>query len=84
MVGKEKSELPAEEFMEEKLIRAEVWIVKWVLRFSEGFMEKVEELNLKLHTIMLVMLEAEKIYLLEKGKAKKNEASEPDAHIVPL
>ncbi|CAL5360760.1 unnamed protein product [Camellia sinensis] len=82
MVGKEKSELPAEEFMEEKLIRAEVWIVKWVL--VSLFMEKVEELNLKLHTIMLVMLEAEKIYLLEKGKAKKNEASEPDAHIVPL
>ncbi|CAL5360756.1 unnamed protein product [Camellia sinensis] len=47
------------------------------------FMEKLEESNLKLHTIMLAILEAEKIYLLEKGKAKKNEASEPDAHIVP-
>ncbi|CAL5443250.1 unnamed protein product [Camellia sinensis] len=58
-------------FKEEKLIRAEV------------FMEKLEELNLKLHTIMLAIPEAEKSYLLEKGKAKKNEASEPDAHIVP-
>ncbi|CAL5438729.1 unnamed protein product [Camellia sinensis] len=60
------------EFKEEKLIRAEV------------FMEKLEELNLKLHTIMLAIPEAEKSYLLEKGKAKKNEASEPDAHILTL
>ncbi|GMQ03910.1 hypothetical protein CsSME_00049522 [Camellia sinensis var. sinensis] len=145
MVEKEKSELLAEEFKEEKLIRAKVWIVKWGVgftvvivllwpllslpagRFSEGYftfwaiiaiawgtigsaviivlpqteswqtiqsvilgmftndrlMEKVEELNLKLNTIMLAIPEAERIYLLEKGKAKKNEASEPDAHIVP-
>ncbi|KAL7187923.1 hypothetical protein ACSBR1_037879 [Camellia fascicularis] len=145
MVEKEKSELPAEEFKEEKLIRAKAWIVKWGVgftvvivllwpllslpagRFSEGYftfwaiiaiawgtigsaviivlplteswqtiqsvilgmftndrlMEKVEELNLKLNTIMLAIPEAERIYLLEKGKAKKNEASEPDAHIVP-
>ncbi|THG18387.1 urea-proton symporter DUR3-like isoform X2 [Camellia sinensis] len=145
MVEKEKSELLAEEFKEEKLIRAKAWIVKWGVgftvvivllwpllslpagRFSEGYftfwaiiaiawgtigsaviivlplteswqtiqsvilgmftndrlMEKVEELNLKLNTIMLAIPEAERIYLLEKGKAKKNEASEPDAHIVP-
>ncbi|KAI7988280.1 Urea-proton symporter DUR3 [Camellia lanceoleosa] len=145
MVEKEKSELPAEEFKEEKLIRAKAWIVKWGVgftvvivllwpllslpagRFSEGYftfwaiiaiawgtigsaviivlplteswqtiqsiilgmftndrlMEKVEELNLKMNTIMLAIPEAERIYLLEKGKAKKNEASEPDAHIVP-
>ncbi|KAF5936055.1 hypothetical protein HYC85_027184 [Camellia sinensis] len=145
MVEREKSELPAEEFKEEKLIRAKAWIVKWGVgftvvivllwpllslpagRFSEGYftfwaiiaiawgtigsaviivlplteswqtiqsvifgmftndrlMEKVEELNLKLNTIMLAIPEAERIYLLEKGKAKKNEASEPDAHIVP-
>ncbi|KAI7988934.1 Urea-proton symporter DUR3 [Camellia lanceoleosa] len=145
MVEKEKSELPAEEFKEEKLIRAKAWIVKWGVgftvvivllwpvlslpagRFSEGYftfwaiiaiawgtigsaviivlplteswqtiqsvilgmftndrlMEKVEELNLKLNTIMLAIPEAERIYLLEKGKAKKNEASDPDAHIVP-
>ncbi|THG14132.1 hypothetical protein TEA_003187 [Camellia sinensis var. sinensis] len=162
MVEKEKSELPAEEFKEEKLIRAKAWIVKWGVgftvvivllwpllslpagqfsegyftfwaiiaiawgRFSEGYftfwaiiaiawgtigsaviivlplteswqtiqsiifgmftndrlMEKVEELNLKLNTIMSAIPEAERIYLLEKGKAKKNEASEPDAHIV--
>ncbi|CAL5359374.1 unnamed protein product [Camellia sinensis] len=165
MVEKEKSELLAEEFKEEKLIRAKAWIVKWGVgftvvivllwpllslpaglengrneardfqqlagnsfwRFSEGYftfwaiiaiawgtigsaviivlplteswqtiqsvilgmftndrlMEKVEELNLKLNTIMLAIPEAERLYLLEKGKAKKNEASEPDAHIVP-
>ncbi|CAL5360747.1 unnamed protein product [Camellia sinensis] len=34
MVGKEKSELPAEEFKEEKLIRAKVWIVKWGVGFA--------------------------------------------------
>ena len=50
---------------------------------NDRLMEKVEELNLKLHTIMLAIHEADRIYLLEKGKAKKNEASEPDAHIVP-
>ncbi|CAL5443266.1 unnamed protein product [Camellia sinensis] len=122
MVEKEKSELPAEEFKEEKLIRAKVWIVKWGVgfavmivllwpllslpaeQFSEGYctfwaiiamawgtigsvaiivLSLTEKSNLKLHTIMLAILEAEKIYLLEKGKAKKNEASEPDAHIVP-
>ncbi|CAL5436050.1 unnamed protein product [Camellia sinensis] len=177
VVEKEKSELPAEELNEEKLITEKVWIVKWgvgftvvivllwpllslpagkfsnqclnlrflcshfceiglpgirtkaliLRRFNEGYftfwaiiaiawgtigsaviivlplteswqtiqsiilgmftndklMEKVEELNLKLHTIMLAIPEAERIYLLEKGKAKKNEASEPDAHIVP-
>ncbi|KAL7187925.1 hypothetical protein ACSBR1_037881 [Camellia fascicularis] len=128
MVEKEKSELPAEEFKKEKLIRAKAWIVKWgVGRFSKGYftfwaiisiawgtigsaviivlplieswqtiqsiilgmftndrlMEKVEELNLKLYTIMLAIPEAEIIHLHEKGKAKKNEASEPDAHIVP-
>ena len=30
-VEKEKSELPAEEFREEKLIRAKAWIVKWAV-----------------------------------------------------
>ncbi|THG06300.1 hypothetical protein TEA_010056 [Camellia sinensis var. sinensis] len=166
MVEKEKSELLAEEFKEEKLIRAKAWIVKWGVGFTvvivllwplfslladelfeiisieevsfcannmlpqaiqqrvlhilaiiaiawgtigsaviivlplteswqtiqsvilgmftnDRLMEKVEELNLKLNTIMLAIPEAERLYLLEKGKAKKNEASEPDAHIVP-
>ncbi|CAL5436028.1 unnamed protein product [Camellia sinensis] len=142
MVEKEKSELLAEEFKEEKLIRAKAWIVKWgvgitvvivllwpllslpavngyftfwaiiaiawgtigsavviVLPLTESrqtiqsvilgmftndrLMEKVEELNLKLNRIMLAIPAAERLYLLEKGQAKKNEASEPDAHIGP-
>ena len=33
-VEKEKSELPAEEFREEKLIRAKAWIVKWGVGFT--------------------------------------------------
>ncbi|CAL5359382.1 unnamed protein product [Camellia sinensis] len=135
MVEKEKSELSAEEFKEEKLIRVKAWIMKWGVGFNvvivllwlllslhavaiiaiawgtigsaviivlplteswqmiqsiilgmfinDRLMEKVEELNLKLYTIMLAIPEAEIIHLHEKGKAKKNEASEPDAHIVP-
>ncbi|GMQ03922.1 hypothetical protein CsSME_00049529 [Camellia sinensis var. sinensis] len=145
LTGGEKSKLLAEDFKEEKLIRATAWIVKWSVgftvvivllwpllslpagQFSKGYftfwaiiaitwstigpaviivfpltecwqtiqsvilgmftndrlMEKVEELNLKLHTIMLAIPEAERNYLVEKGKAKKNEASEPDAYIVP-
>lgn len=43
---------------------------------NDKLMEKVEEMNLKLHTIMLAIPEAEKIYLLEKEKAKKTKASE--------
>ncbi|KAA8521089.1 hypothetical protein F0562_011758 [Nyssa sinensis] len=144
MVEKEKSELPAEEFKEEKLTRAKAWILKWGVgftvviailwpllslpagQFSKGYftfwaviaiawgtvgsaviialplmeswktiqsvilgmftndrlMEKVEELNFKLHTIMLAMPEAERIYLLEKEKAKKNEASEREIQSV--
>lgn len=34
MVEKEKSELPAEEFKEEKLVRAKAWIVKWGVGFT--------------------------------------------------
>lgn len=138
MVEKDKTELPSDEFMEEKLIRAKTWIVKWGIgftivivvlwpllslpagEFSKGYfafwaviaiawgtigsaviialplieswktiesvllgmftndrlMEKIDELNMKLNTIMLSVPEAERMYLLEKGKAKKNEASE--------
>ncbi|KAJ7953335.1 urea-proton symporter DUR3-like [Quillaja saponaria] len=138
MVEKEKSDLPQEEFREEKLVRAKAWIIKWGVGFtvvivilwpilslpagdfSRGYfnlwaviaigwgtigsaviialplieswetiqsvilgmftndrlIEKVEELNFKLHTIMLAIPEAERIYLLEKEKAKKTEASE--------
>lgn len=43
---------------------------------NDKLMEKVEEMNFKLHTIMLAIPEAEKIYLLEKEKAKRKEASE--------
>jgi len=38
-------------------------------------MEKVEELNFKLQTIMQTIPEAERLYLLQKGKAKNLEAS---------
>ncbi|WJX56149.1 urea active transporter [Trifolium repens] len=140
VVEKEKTDLPVEEFKEEKLISAKVWIVKWGIgftvlivilwpilslpagEFSKGYfyfwaviaigwgtigsaviialpiieswdtiqtvilgmftndrlMEKVEELNLKLHTIIQAIPEAERLYLLEKEKAKKSEASESE------
>ncbi|KAF1001598.1 urea-proton symporter DUR3 [Apium graveolens] len=144
MVEKDNTELPSDEFMEEKLIKAKTWIVKWGIgftivivvlwpllslpagEFSKGYfafwaviaiawgtigsaviialplieswetienvilgmftndrlMEKIEELNLKLHTIILSVPEAERIYLLEKGKAKKNDASEHSSQII--
>jgi len=34
VVEKEKTELPAEEFKEEKLIRAKAWVVKWGIGFT--------------------------------------------------
>ncbi|MED6147289.1 urea active transporter [Stylosanthes scabra] len=142
VVEKEKTELPAEEFKEEKLIRAKAWIVKWGIgftvliviiwpilslpagQFSKGYfyfwaviaigwgtigsaviivlpimeswetiqtvilgmftndrlMEKVEELNHKLQTIMQAIPEAERLYLLEKEKEKRLEASEKQDH----
>ncbi|KAF3450282.1 hypothetical protein FNV43_RR06362 [Rhamnella rubrinervis] len=145
VVEKEKSDLPAEEFKEDKLIRAKGWIVKWGVgftivivilwpvlslpagQFSVGYftfwaiiavawgtvgsvviialplveswetirsvlfgmftndrlMEKVEEMNFKLHTIMSAIPEAERIYLLEKEKAKKKEAFEQEAVSIP-
>ncbi|KAK3029748.1 hypothetical protein RJ639_038025 [Escallonia herrerae] len=46
---------------------------------NDRLLEKVEELNLKLHTIMLAIPEAERIYLLEKEKAKKNNVSQKDS-----
>lgn len=45
---------------------------------NDRLMEKVEEMNLRLHTIMLAIPESEKIYLLEKEKAKRKEASEQE------
>ncbi|KAK9985135.1 hypothetical protein SO802_034660 [Lithocarpus litseifolius] len=138
VVEKETSELPAEEFNEEKLKRAKAWVVKWGIGFtvvivvlwpllslpigvfSTGYftfwaviaiawgtigsvviiglpliesrktiqrvfmgmftndrlMEKVEEMNIKLQTIILAIPDAENIYLLEKEKAKKKIATE--------
>ncbi|CAK9142803.1 unnamed protein product, partial [Ilex paraguariensis] len=135
VVEKENSELPAEEFREEKLERAKAWIMKWGVgftvvivilwplltlpagQFSKGYftfwaiiaiawgtigsaviialplieswktiqtvllgMFTNDRLMEKLHTIMLAVSEAERIYLLEKEKAKKKEASERVLH----
>ncbi|KAL6985605.1 urea active transporter, variant 2 [Sarracenia purpurea var. burkii] len=50
---------------------------------NDHLMEKIEELNSKLHTIILAIPEAERVYLMEKEKAKKKDESEPDGLIVP-
>lgn len=50
---------------------------------NDRMMEKIEELNLKLQTIVSLLPDAEKMYLLEKEKAKKKEASELEIQIVP-
>lgn len=50
---------------------------------DDRLMEKVEEMNFKLHTIMSAIPEAERIYLLEKEKAKKKEAFEQEAVSIP-
>ncbi|KAL6348441.1 hypothetical protein AAG906_005751 [Vitis piasezkii] len=145
MVEKENIELPAEEFREEKLIRAKAWIVKWAVgltivlvilwpllslpigQFSKGYftfwaiiavawgtigsaaiialplvesweaiqnvflgmftndrlMEKIEEMNIKLQSIILSSPEAERTYLMEKEKLKKKGASEYLAQSTP-
>ncbi|KAJ4729089.1 urea-proton symporter DUR3-like [Melia azedarach] len=141
MVEKERSELPAEEFKEEKLVKAKAWIVKWGVgftvvivilwplltlpagEFSLGYFtfwavvaiawgtigsaiiialplieswetiqsvflgmftndrltERFEEINLKLDAIIHAVPEAEKIYMLEKEKAKIKEGTEKQA-----
>ncbi|KAJ6327025.1 hypothetical protein OIU78_014000 [Salix suchowensis] len=43
---------------------------------NDRLMEKVEEMNIRLHTILLAIPEAESIYFLEKEKAKKKEETE--------
>nr|XP_023903866.1 urea-proton symporter DUR3 isoform X2 [Quercus suber] len=43
---------------------------------NDRLMEKVEEMNFKLQTIILAIPDAENIYLLEKEKAKKKVATE--------
>ncbi|KZV31726.1 hypothetical protein F511_00530 [Dorcoceras hygrometricum] len=50
---------------------------------NDRMMEKMEELNLKLQTIVSLLPDAEKMYLLEKEKAKKKEATELEIQIVP-
>lgn len=40
---------------------------------NDRLVEKVDELNSKLHALVLAVPEAERIYLLEKEKAKKKE-----------
>ncbi|KAB1210467.1 Urea-proton symporter DUR3 [Morella rubra] len=45
---------------------------------NDRLMEKVEELNFKLQIIMQVIPEVEKMYLLEKGKDKKEDGSEQE------
>lgn len=47
---------------------------------NDRLMEKIDELNLKLHTIMLSVPDAERLYLLEKEKAKKKEASQQSSN----
>lgn len=138
VVEKENSELPADEFNEERLIKAKTWIVRWGVgftiviavlwpllslpagEFSLGYftfwaviaiawgtlgsaviialplieswetiqnvllgmftndrvMEKIEEVNIKMHAIMLAIPEAEQIYLLQKENLKKPNAVE--------
>lgn len=46
---------------------------------NDRLMEKVEEMNLKLHTIILAVPEAEQIYLLQKEKAKNKDSTQKQA-----
>ncbi|KAK9065618.1 hypothetical protein SSX86_015019 [Deinandra increscens subsp. villosa] len=48
---------------------------------NDKLVEKIEELNLKLETIIKAVPDAERIYLLEKGKMKKNETSLQIEHV---
>ncbi|KAI4327949.1 hypothetical protein L6164_020353 [Bauhinia variegata] len=50
---------------------------------NDRLIEKVEELNFKLHTIMQAIPEAERLYLLEKEKVKRAEATEQNASSLP-
>nr|ATG71179.1 ATDUR3 [Cupressus duclouxiana] len=136
MVEMDKTNLPAEEFKEERLRRAKIWIVKWGLGFtavivvlwpilslpakvfSSGYftfwavisiawgsiaslviiilpliesretigmvllgmltndtvVERLDEINSRLTALMQAMPEAERLYLLDKGRIKKEEA----------
>ncbi|KAK4741272.1 hypothetical protein SAY87_024860 [Trapa incisa] len=138
MVEKDQTELPDEEFKEEKLVQAKHWIIRWGVGFtllivvlwpvmslpakvfSKGYftfwaviaiawgtvgsaviialplmeswqtiqnvcmgmftndllLEKIDEINFKLHSLVSSIPEAERLYLLEKEKMKKMEATE--------
>ncbi|GJU40668.1 urea-proton symporter DUR3 [Tanacetum coccineum] len=43
---------------------------------NDKLINKIDELNLKMETIIKAVPDAERIYLLEKGKMKKNETSQ--------
>lgn len=45
---------------------------------NDRLVEKVEEMNLKLHALVLALPEAERIYLLEKEKARKKDLLDTD------
>ncbi|GAB2272961.1 urea active transporter [Dionaea muscipula] len=145
MIEKDKTELPADEFEEEKLKKAKLWIVKWGVGFTlvivvlwpalilpagvfslkyftfwvvvaiawgtvgsaviialplmeswstirsifagmltnDRLMEKMEEINTKLQMIMLAIPDAERLCLLEKDTAKKEDLIDQPDHIVP-
>lgn len=51
---------------------------------NDRLVEKVDELNFKLHTIIQAIPEAERLYLLEKEKTKKLEASEQQSVSIPM
>ncbi|KAK4792733.1 hypothetical protein SAY86_023168 [Trapa natans] len=138
MVEKDQTELPEEEFKEEKLVHAKHWIIRWGVGFTflivvlwpvmslpakvfskvcftfwaviamawgtvgsaviialpvmeswqtiqsvcvgmftnDLLLEKMDEINLKLHSLVSSIPEAERLYLLEKEKQKKMEAWE--------
>lgn len=140
MVERDESEVPCEEFEEEKLKKAKGWIVKWGLGFTavililwpllslpagvfslgyftawaviaiawgtigstviialplieswgtirsvlagmltnDVLVERMEEMDMKLQIIMKAIPEAEKLYLLEKEKAKKKDLLDDD------
>ncbi|XP_076894897.1 urea-proton symporter DUR3-like [Bidens hawaiensis] len=48
---------------------------------NDKLIEKIDELNLKLETIIKAVPDAERIYQLEKGKMKKDETSMQIGHI---
>ncbi|KAL9274076.1 Urea-proton symporter DUR3-like protein [Drosera capensis] len=50
---------------------------------NDRLMERMEEINAKLQTIMLTIPDAERLYLLEKEKARKKDLVDHSDHIVP-